>query len=145
MPLIQFHLVEGEYSDEQLRTLLERGSAAYAEVLESPVDRIRAFVTLHAAAHWAIGGQPDEPAGRRSPYFSAVMMAERPADQRRRALAVMTDLVVEVLGVERNRVRGSINRVAAEDWAIGGVPASVIRAAEVEQRKAASGAGVAAS
>jgi len=143
MPLIQFHLVDGEYSDAQLRTLLERGSAAYAEVLESPVDRIRAFVTLHKPALWAIGGKADA-AANRSPYFSAVMMAERPPEQRRRALAVMTDLVVEVLAVERDRVRGSINLVQAQDWGIGGVPASVIRAAEVERHHAAQGVGTTA-
>ncbi|WP_085318273.1 tautomerase family protein [Derxia lacustris] len=140
MPLIQFHLVEGEYSDAQLSTLLERGSAVYAEVLDSPVDRIRAFVTLHRPALWAVGGKADA-AAHRSPYFSAVMMAERPPEQRRRALAAMTDLVVEVLAVERDRVRGSINLVQAQDWGIGGVPASVIRAAEVEARRAAGATG----
>jgi len=42
--------------------------------------------------------------------------------------------------VRRDLVRGSCRRVAPEDWAIGGIPASVLRKDEVEAR-----AGLAAS
>jgi phenylpyruvate tautomerase PptA (4-oxalocrotonate tautomerase family) len=49
----------------------------------------------------------------------------RAAEQRRRLLEAFTDLLVDLLGVDRKLVRGRIIQVSPDDWAIGGVPASV--------------------
>ena len=59
-----------------------------------------------------------------APYFTAIVLEGRPVEQRHRLLAELTDLIVEVLGATRSRVRGRIIQVPPDDWAIGGVPAS---------------------
>ena len=133
MPVLEVHLVEGDHSPAEHATLLERLSARYAEVLASPIERVRTSLTLHAREHWAVGGSTQvEPA----PYFTAIVLEGRPVEQRHRLLAEFTDLIVEILGVERSRVRGRVIQVPPDDWAIGGVPASGARRDEIAARAA---------
>jgi 4-oxalocrotonate tautomerase len=134
MPVLEFHLVESQFTAEQHETLLRRSAALYATVLRSPIDRIRVFITLQRPDLFLAAGeiQSDDP--NPAPYFTFLVLEGRPVEERQRLLAGFTDIVVEVLGVERSRVRGGCRRIAPEDWAIGGVPASVQRAAEVEER-----------
>lgn len=133
MPVLELHLVEGDHSPAEHAQLLERLSLRYAEVLDSPVERVRAVLTLHAREHWAVGGVTG---GAPAPYFTAVVLEGRPVEQRHRLLAELTDLLVEVLGVERSRVRGRVVQVPPDDWAIGGVPASGARRDEIAARAA---------
>lgn len=134
MPVLEVHLVEGDHSPDEHARLLERMSVRYAEVLASPLERIRAHLTLHAREHWAVGGATGtEPA----PYFTAIVLEGRPMEQRHRLLADLTDVLVDVLGVDRSRVRGRIIQVPPDDWAIGGVPASGARRDEIAARTAA--------
>lgn len=130
MPILEVHLVDGAHSPAQHSELLTSLSARYAEVLESPLDRIRAYLTLHRPEHWATGGEPGVPA----PYFTAIVLRGRPAEQRTRLLGAFTDILVDVLGVDRRLVRGRIIQVDPDDWAIGGVPASAARRAEIAAR-----------
>ena len=137
MPILEIHVVEGDHSPDAVARLLARTSRRYAEVLESPLERIRAYVTAHPRAHWAVGGETGattalEPA----PYFTAIVLEGRPVEQRHRLLADLTDLVVDVLGAARSRVRGRIIQVPPDDWAIGGVPASGARRDEIAARAA---------
>jgi len=135
VPVLEIHLVEGDHAPAAVARLLEAASRRYAEVLESPLERIRAYATLHPREHWAVGGATDvAPA----PYFTAIVLEGRPVEQRHRLLADLTDLLVDVLGVDRARVRGRIVRVDPEDWAIGGVPASAARRDEIAARAAGS-------
>ncbi|HSK60023.1 MAG TPA: tautomerase family protein [Actinomycetospora sp.] len=132
MPVLEVHLVEGDHAPAAVARLLEAASRRYAEVLESPVERIRASATLHPREHWAVGG---ETGGAPAPYFTAIVLEGRPVEQRHRLLAELTDLIVDVLGVSRARVRGRIIQVPPEDWAIGGVPASAARRDEIAARR----------
>ena len=138
MPVVEVHLVAGAHDDAAVATLLARLSHAYAEVLSSPVGRIRAAVTLRAPEHWAVGGVTG---GDAAPYFTAVVLEGRPVEQRHRLLATFTDLVVETLGVDRSRVRGRIVQVPPDDWAVGGVPAATARRAEIADRERVAGPG----
>lgn len=72
-----------------------------------------------------------------APYFTAIVLAGRPAEQRHRLLAALTDILVEVLGVDRGLVRGRIIQVEPEDWGIGGTPAAAVRRDEITARAAA--------
>ena len=130
MPILEVHLVEGEHAVAQVAALLERMSTRYAEVLESPLERIRAYVTLHRPEQWTTGGV----AGVEAPYFTAIVLEGRSAEQRRRLLGAVTDIIVDTLGVDRRAVRGRIIQVSPDDWAIGGVPASAVRGAEIAGR-----------
>jgi len=130
MPILEVHLVEGMHTPAQHTDLLRSMSRRYAEVLESPLDRVRAYVTLHRPEHWAVGGEP----GGAAPYFTAIVLEGRPAEQRRRLLGAFTDIIVDILGVDRKLVRGRIIQVRPDDWGIGGVPASSARRDEIAAR-----------
>ena len=135
MPILEVHLVEGTHTPAQHAELLATMSARYAEVLDSPLDRVRAYLTLHRPEHWATAGVPAS--GEPAPYFTAIVLEGRPVEQRHRLLGAFTDILVDVLGVDRSRVRGRIIQVDPDDWAIGGVPASAARAGEIAARAAA--------
>lgn len=140
MPIVNFHLVEGMTSAQQDERLLIGASRLYAEVLQAPMERVRAFITPHPAGRFAAVGGLAANNGLHAPYFDFIVLDGRPDDEIHRLLAGFTDLLVDILGVRRDLVRGSCRRVAPEDWAIGGIPASVLRKDEVEAR-----AGLAAS
>jgi len=132
MPIVEVHLVEGLHTPAQHAELLRAISTRYAEVLEAPLERVRAHLTLHRPEHWATAG---EPGGRTSaPYFTALVLAGRPPEQRRRLVEAFTDLLVDLLHVDRKLVRGRIIQVDPDDWAIGGVPASIARRTEIAAR-----------
>ncbi|PVZ12027.1 tautomerase family protein [Actinomycetospora cinnamomea] len=133
MPILEIHLVEGDHSPDVVARLLRETSRRYADVLESPPERVRAYATLHPREHWAVGGETHTAP---APYFTAVVLGGRPTEQRHRLLAELTELVVDVLGVTRSRVRGRLIQVPPDDWAIGGVPASGVRREEIAARAA---------
>lgn len=137
MPIVTVHLLEGRHAAGQVTTLLSALTERYAAILESPPERVRAFARMHPPDLWLTGGQP----GRSAPYFTALVLAGRPVAQRHRLLADFTDLIVDVLGVERAAVRGRIVPVDPDDWGIGGVPASAARRAEIDARAAAGDGG----
>ncbi|WP_439030308.1 tautomerase family protein [Gordonia terrae] len=136
MPVAHFHIPIGSASAEQLAALLTDASAAYSRILDSPIERVRAFTVQYDPADIAVGGQLVADGGTAAPYFTATVLAGRPAHQRSELLAAFTDLVVEHLDVERSGVRGHIVEVAPENWGIGGMPASDARATEISLRAA---------
>lgn len=144
MPILNIHLVRGQHHEAQVSELLLRCSQLFADGLRCPIDRVRVFVTEHAPTQMCIGGQLAslaEPA----PFFSFYVLEGRSLEDRQRLMAGFTNLIVETLGVDRSRVRGSVIRVEPEDWSIAGTPASVLRQAEIEaRRRAAEGKGTAA-
>jgi phenylpyruvate tautomerase PptA (4-oxalocrotonate tautomerase family) len=125
MPVLGVHLVEGMHTPAQHAELLVAMSTRYAEVTEVPLERVRAHITLHQPELWANGGIPAD--GRSAPYFTAAVFADRPGDARRRLLGALTDLVVDVLGVDRRLVHGEVVPVRPEDWVVGGTSAGAAR------------------
>lgn len=139
MPIVNFHLIEGMSTPEQDERLLIGACRLYADVLGAPMERVRAFITPHRPSQMAVAGNLVAHNGLHAPWFDCIVLEGRPLDQRQRLLAGFTDLLVEILGVSRELVRGCCRRVLPEDWAIGGEPASVLRKDEVDARAAASG------
>ncbi|MFN8189020.1 MAG: tautomerase family protein [Nocardioidaceae bacterium] len=132
MPIATFHTTA--CTPEQRRRLLEEGSVVYADVLGSPVERVRVYVTDHEPDAVAVGGRVVADGAPAAPYFTAVVLEGRPAEQRARLLAALTSLAADVLAIDASAVRGHIVQVSAEDWGIGGTPAAQVRAAEIRQR-----------
>lgn len=142
MPIVNFHLLAGHSTAEQDERLLVEASRLYSELLAAPIERVRTFITAHAPGQFAVGGEPCSRGGAHAPYFECIVFAGRSVEQRHSLLRAFTDLLVEVLGVRRELVRGSCRCVEPEDWAIGGEPASVLRAEEVAARaRVAEGSG----
>ncbi len=138
MPIVNFHLVDGMSTAEQDERLLIGACQLYAEVLKAPLERVRAFITLHRPGQFAVAGGLCAHNGLHAPFFDFIVLDGRPLDERHRLLRGFTELLVDTLGVRRELVRGSCRRVEPQDWAIGGEPASVIRKDEVAARAALS-------
>lgn len=136
MPVLTIHLTEGRYSDAQCERLMAETSRLYAEVLRSPIERVRVFVAGYPPQRVAVGGVPVAAGAPDAPYFQFLVLEGRSLEERQRLLTGFTDLIVEILGVPRTLVRGGCWPIAPENWAIAGVPASVQRAAEVAARAA---------
>ena len=137
MPIVTFHLTDGVNSTEAMQRLLVESSHLYAEVLDSPMERLRAFANLHPAELVAVAGELVSENPRNAPYFEFLVLAGRPLQQRHDLMRGFTDLVVEILGAPRELVRGKAIVLDPDDWAIAGEPASVRRASEIAARAGA--------
>jgi 4-oxalocrotonate tautomerase len=136
MPIVEYRLPVGHHSDTEVADLLTRSCALFAEVLECPIDRVRA-VAMEVWPHaMCVGGHMVSDGGQAAPYFTFFLLEGRPPGHRSRLLAGFTDLLVECLDADRSLVRGAVIVVPPDNWAIAGVPASVARKAEVEARAA---------
>jgi len=138
MPIANFHLVEGKSTPEQNERLLKEACRLYAEVLGAPMDRVRAFITLHRADQFAVAGDLASNNNLHAPFFDFIVLEGRSLEQRHRLHAGFTDLIVDILGVPRELVRGGCRRVEPEDWSIGGKPAAQLREAEIRARAEAA-------
>ncbi|UIP85908.1 MULTISPECIES: 4-oxalocrotonate tautomerase [Pseudomonadaceae] len=130
MPIVNFHLAQGSASPEQQIELLGEASRLYSQVLASPIDRVRAMISLYPRECFAVAGE----VGRQAPYFEFRVLDGRPLEERRRLMAGFTELLVRILDVQPQLVRGLCIRVQPEDWSIGGIPADLLRAAEIAAR-----------
>jgi 4-oxalocrotonate tautomerase len=137
MPLINIHLIEGYFSDQQAVELLEQAAGLYSEVLKSPVERIRAFITPHAPSHSFVAGDRVSNNRLHAPYFEFIVLDGRPLEERQALLKGFAQLISQILKVELKLVRGHCRRVSPEEWGIGDTPASDLRKAEIEARKEA--------
>ena len=138
MPIMEIHLAEDAYEDEQLERLTVECSKLYAKVLQSPIERVRVFIHEHRPCAMAVGGVPVSQGGKPAPYFQFIVLEGRPLEQKHALLTGFTDLIENILGVQRGLIRGGCWPIPPEDWAIGGMPASVKRAAEVAARAEAA-------
>lgn len=138
MPILNIHLVRGQHPAPAVENLLLRCSMAFAEGLRCPIDRVRVFVTEHEPRFMCVGGKMVSDSEAMAPYFSFIVLQGRSLEDRQGLLAAFTDLIVDILGVQRDLVRGGIVPVAPEDWSIGGTPASRLRQSEIEARQQAA-------
>lgn len=134
MPVVNFHLTQGCFTESQARELLLASAELYAQVLDAPMERIRAFITPHSANHCLVLGDTVDNNGMHAPYFEFIVFEGRSLEQRHYLLRCFTDLLSRILGVDKSLVRGSCRRVSPEDWGIGGVPASTLRQKEIQER-----------
>ena len=134
MPILEYHLTEDQYTEAQCEKLLVESSKLYADILKSPMERVRVVIHQHKASMVAVAGVLMSKGGKSAPFFFFLALLGRPESERHALLSGFTDLVVDILGAERAAVRGGCWTIPAEDWSIGGTPASVLRAAEVKAR-----------
>jgi 4-oxalocrotonate tautomerase len=71
MPLVRIDIMEGR-PPEMIRELHSRVAALVAEILDTPIERVRTYITQFPPEGWGIGGVPadvarsDEVAARRA-------------------------------------------------------------------------------
>ena len=136
MPFLRVDLA-APVAPELKAALLRRTAELFAEITESPVDRIRTQVHELPADSFAVGGIPIAESGVQAPFVTLDLLEGRPLEQHAALVARMSALVAELVGVPLDRVRLRINEVKTTDWGIGGVQASELRRAEIESRQVA--------
>lgn len=139
MPIVTFHLAEEAISQAQCSELLQRASERYAEIFESPIDRVRAFVRLYPNSLVAVSGKTLETGDKGAPFFEFYALKGRPAEQRHGAMLAFTELLAETLAVSPQVIRGCCIQIDPDDWCIAGSPASELRKQEIEHRRQLSG------
>jgi 4-oxalocrotonate tautomerase len=133
MPVISIELMAG-ISEEVVAELLDRAPARFAELIDAPIERIRARIDEVPANRWRVGGRADaEP----RPLIRLELMRGRPAELIERLMAEISALVAEILDIPVLATRLLIQEVDPAHWAIGGIPAGRVRADEVEARATA--------
>ena len=118
---------------------------AMARVLGAPKERLEVWVTEIDPELWGISGEPASAVLERTarpevemPFVQMVLLAGRPAEQHHALIQAVTEIIERVLGAASGRVRIHIAETAPDSWGIGGVPASVARAAEIAARAAST-------
>lgn len=134
MPVVHFHLSERVASEERCRDLLEFASREYARILEAPMERVRALITVHQSHQLAVKGASLDPSDPGAPFFEAIVLRGRSLQLRTELMAVFTSGTAKILEVDESVIRGRIIQVDPEDWCIAGSTAAEIRKSEIEAR-----------
>ncbi len=142
MPVANIHVLAG-HPRPVLKALLREASAAFAKAIEAPPERLQVWITEVDPGLYAIAGEPaDEvlqhvPRGQAEiPLIRMALMEGRSTEMLHRVMADLSEVVARVLGGDPQRVRVQIDHIHPDRWAIGGVPASRARAAELAARAA---------
>ena len=101
MPIVKFHLADKDISDGQIESVIEQATQIYAEVLDSPVDRIRVFVDLHAPNLIGVGGKLVSKGGKNAPFFEFIVMKGRSLEQRQAIAEQFTNILAVTLKVDK--------------------------------------------
>lgn len=140
MPVVNFHIVREACSAEQRDRLLKGASQLYSEVLSSPMERVRAFITLRSAEECAVAGDTVSNNHLHAPFFEFIVLEGRSLDERQQLMSGFTSLLASTLDVDPGLVRGRCIRVHPQDWCIGGAGADRVREQEIAKRAAEQGA-----
>ena len=76
MPLVRIDLMEGR-PPEVIEELHARVAQLVAEVVDTPIDRVRTYITQFPPEAWGIGGVPADVARREDVEARAAAQAER--------------------------------------------------------------------
>jgi 4-oxalocrotonate tautomerase family enzyme len=137
MPFLRVDLA-APVAPEVKRELLRRTAELFAEIIESPVDRIRTQVHELPGDSFAVGGVAlAESHQTQAPFITLDLFRGRPAEQRTALIERMSQLVADLVGAPVDRVRLRINEVEPGNWGIGGVPANELRKPEIDARSQA--------
>ena len=146
MPVANIHVLAG-HPRPVLKQLLREASAAFANAIDAPAERLQVWITEVDPELYAIAGEPaDEVLARRPrgeceiPLIRMALMEGRPVETLHRVMADLSEVTARVLGGDPQRVRVQIDHIHPDRWAIGGVAASISRAGELAVRAAANAA-----
>lgn len=149
MPVANIHVLAG-HPRPVLKQLLREFSAAFAQAIEAPPERLQVWITEVDPALYCIAGEPaDEVLVRQQlneceiPLIRMALMEGRSVEMLHRVMADLTEVTARVLGGDPQRVRVQIDHIHPDRWAIGGVAASISRAGELAARAAANAASAA--
>jgi len=141
MPVANLHVLAG-HPRSSLKNWVREASQAIASILDAPTDRLEVWVTEIDPDLWGVCCVPAsevlETQSRRQtemPFIKMILLEGRSAAQHHRLIAELTAITGRLLDVDPERVRLHIEQTHPDRWGIGGVPASVRRAAEIAARQ----------
>jgi 4-oxalocrotonate tautomerase len=79
MPLVRIDLMEGR-PPEVIEELHERVARLVSEIVDTPIERVRTYITQFPPEAWGIGGVPASVARREEVEARAAAGARRAAD-----------------------------------------------------------------
>ena len=112
MPVAHIHVVGT--TPEQRRGIGAEVTRIYAEVLEAPVERIRVFVVDHDPGDVTVAGVNVGEGGAPAPFFTAIVFASRPVEQRHRLLREASEMLARVCDVDLGLVRAQVEVVVGQ-------------------------------
>ena len=142
MPVAHINVLTG-HPRPVLQQLIAEVSDAFASIIAAPKERLEVWVTEVDPELWGVAGEPASTVLERAPrsevempFVEMVLLEGRPKEQHHALIAEITAVIERVLGTAPGRVRMHIAEVSPDSWGIGGVPAAIARAAEIEARAA---------
>lgn len=140
MPVANLHVLNG-HPRENLKQWIRETSSALSEILAAPKDRLEVWVTEIDPDLWGISGDPASEVLARTPrreaempFIKMILMEGRTVEQLHRVIAELTAITARLLDVDPERIRVHIEHAHPDRWGIGGIPASIRRAAEFAER-----------
>lgn len=141
MPVANLHILNG-HPRENLKQWIRETSNALSDILAAPKDRLEVWVTEIDPDLWGICGDPASEVlahtprhDAEMPFIRMVLMEGRTVEQLHRVIAELTAITARLMDVDAERIRVHIEHAHPERWGIGGVPASIRRAAELAARQ----------
>jgi 4-oxalocrotonate tautomerase family enzyme len=116
------------------RRLLSELAVLFAEVTESPIERVRTQVVVLGPGGFAVGGVAISAVIDEAPFVTIALLQGRPAAQHRALIERTGPCVAAILRISVARVRVWIHEVPPALWGIGATPAAEQRAAELAGR-----------
>jgi 4-oxalocrotonate tautomerase family enzyme len=140
MPVAKINLLKG-HQRETLRQILVEVSEAMSRILKAPEDRLIISINEVDLDLQIINGRIAREAlelhGREAveiPFVQMVLMEGRPKEQLHQIIQELTAIISKATKVDPQRIRVHINLAQPDTWGIGGVPASILRKAELDAR-----------
>lgn len=139
MPIVNFHLIEGQQTDQEIKSLLIEAGDLYLDVFypemdPRPIGRLRAYAQMIKPEHFASAGELVAEGGQPAPYFTFLALAGRPPEQHAALIKGFTELLGKYTGCDVKMVRGMAVPIDPNNWGIGGKTAAELRKAEIAAR-----------
>jgi len=144
MPLAHIHLLKG-HSRTALKRVVSDVTEAMSLVLKAPKERFIVWITEVDPDLWGVEGRPASEALAQSdrsavevPFVQMVLMEGRTAAQYRAVIDGVSEAIARALNSDKSRVRVHLIQAQPDNWGIGGVPYSILRADEIAARARAT-------
>lgn len=141
MPAAIINLLKG-HDRSKLKQIIRDTTDAMSKVLNAPKDRLMIWINEVEQDLWGLGGTPaceiEDYEARKSveiPFVQMILMEGRPNEQLHEIMREITNIIAKNLDMDKSQIRVRISLAQPELWGIGGIPASVSRAKELEARK----------
>lgn len=141
MPTAIINILKG-HDRQKLKQIIRETTDAMHKVLSAPKERLMIWINEIDQDLWGLAGNPASDISdfetRKSleiPFVQMTLMKGRPLEQFHKIMDEISEIIARNLGINKSQVRVHIANAEPELWAIGGVPASILRAKELEARK----------